>query len=347
MDSLTHLALGAVTGELMLGHKLGKRAMVFGALANSFPDIDFIAALWLNPADNLLVHRGFTHSFLCIAILSIFFAWLAMRYYKIKKLSTQTWLLFIGAQLALHLIVDAFNAYGVGWFIPFSSVRISFNTLFVADPFYSGWLIAAALILFAYRRLDDAMRVKLAQWAFLLSSAYLAYAVGNKLFIEYEVKTLLKKQGITYNRHFTTPTPLNTWLWFVVAEADSGYHIGYRSVFDDRDSLTLTFVPRNENFLDGWETDREVLKLKQFSQGYYTLEHHADTLVFNDLRFGQMAGWRNPEAGFAFHYYLNYPDDNRTVMQRGRFAKWDETTVKALLSRIRGNESTPAVENKM
>lgn len=337
MDSLTHLALGAVTGELMLGNKFGKRAMIVGAIANSFPDIDFVAALWLNPADNVLVHRGFTHSFFCIAILSILFAWIAMRYYKTKRLTTQTWFLFIGAQLALHLIVDAFNAYGVGWFIPFSSVRISFQTLFVADPFYSVWLIAAALVLLAYIRLDNVKRVKLAQWALLLSSAYLAYAVGNKLFIEYEVKTLLKKQGITYQRHFTTPTPLNTWLWFVVAEADSGYHIGYRSVFDDLDSLALTYIPRNEKLLDGWGTDHEVLKLKQFSQGYYSIEHKSDTLVFNDLRFGQMAGWTDPKARFAFHYHLNYPDDNKTVMQRGRFANWNETTVKALLARIGGD----------
>jgi len=30
-----------------------------------------------------------------------------------------------------------------------------------------------------------------------------------------------------------------------------------------------------------------VMDLKTFSQGYYTVEKWKDTLVFNDLRFGQ------------------------------------------------------------
>ena len=57
MDSLTHIVLGACIGEAMLGKKLGKKAMLIGAIAQSLPDIDFVAALWLGPAENLLAHR--------------------------------------------------------------------------------------------------------------------------------------------------------------------------------------------------------------------------------------------------------------------------------------------------
>ena len=64
MDSLTHIALGACVGEAFFGRKIGRKAMLWGALAQSIPDVDFLAAFWLNTTDNLLAHRGFTHSIL-------------------------------------------------------------------------------------------------------------------------------------------------------------------------------------------------------------------------------------------------------------------------------------------
>lgn len=335
MDSLTHIALGAASGEILLGKKLGKKALVIGALANSFPDIDFVAALWLSPADNVLAHRGFTHSFLFMGMFTVLFALMAMKLDNNKLVSKKGWLTFMGIQLGLHVLVDAFNAYGVGWLIPFYDWRISFHTIFVVDPFYSTVLILAFLLLLALPVLSP-NRTKVAAAGLFLSSFYLVYALGNKLWVEQEVKELLAKQEITYHRHFTTPTPLNTWLWFVVAEVDSGYQVGYRSVFDKADSLSLTYFPRNEMLLHDWRDNHDVKQLKKFSQGFYTVEHYGDTLVFNDLRFGQITGWQDPTAPFVFHYYVNHPDQNLLVMQRGRFANWNEKTVNALLTRIRG-----------
>ena len=40
MDSITHTVLGMVEGELIAGKNLGKKAMLFGAIANNLPDID-------------------------------------------------------------------------------------------------------------------------------------------------------------------------------------------------------------------------------------------------------------------------------------------------------------------
>ena len=62
MDSLTHIVLGASIGEAIAGKRLGKKALVIGAIANSFPDIDIVASFWLPLTKDLLAHRGFTHS---------------------------------------------------------------------------------------------------------------------------------------------------------------------------------------------------------------------------------------------------------------------------------------------
>jgi inner membrane protein len=154
--------------------------------------------------------------------------------------------------------------------------------------------------------------------------------------VESNVQAQLSRQNVMYHRHFTSPTPLNTWLWYVVAEADSGYYVGYRSVFDRTDSLPLTFFARNEKLLGHMKNDHAVRQLKKFSRGYYTIEKRSDTLVFNDLRFGQIAGWQNPRAPFIFHYFLNFPDANLLVMQRGRFASWNREALRTFTDRIRG-----------
>jgi inner membrane protein len=49
MDSLTHIVLGACLGEVLLDRKLGRKAMLWGAIAQSAPDIDFLANLWMKP----------------------------------------------------------------------------------------------------------------------------------------------------------------------------------------------------------------------------------------------------------------------------------------------------------
>ena len=71
MDSITHLALGACMGEAFAGKTLGKKAMLWGALAQSIPDIDFLASFWMNTTSNLLAHRGFTHSLLFCALIMV------------------------------------------------------------------------------------------------------------------------------------------------------------------------------------------------------------------------------------------------------------------------------------
>ncbi len=335
MDFITHIALGATSGELILGKKLGNRAMILGAAANSLPDIDVIATLWLSPDDNLLAHRGFTHSILFMLLVTLLFSRVVILLDRQKTISHYTWFWFFLLQLGLHLFVDGFNAYGIGWFIPFNDVRFSFHTLFVVDPFYSLILVVTFILLIVHPT-QNRHRIKLATLGLLISCLYLGYSLINKYVVNNELKNILRKQNISYNRYFTTPTPLNTWLWFAVAEVDSGYYVGYRSVFDKTEEMPFTFIKRNEHLLVGWENDHSLQQLKKFSQGYYTVELQSDTLVFNDLRFGQITGWNNANARFSFHYYLNYPKENLLVMQRGRFANWNKQTLESLTARIRG-----------
>jgi inner membrane protein len=166
-----------------------------------------------------------------------------------------------------------------------------------------------------------------------MTTIYLVYATFNKLTTNAAINRTLNLQKISYNRYFTTPTPLNNWLWYVVAANDSGYYVGYRSVFEGKRPITFEYFPRNANLLSTFPEKKDQDRLIRFSQGYYTVEQWKDTLVFNDLRFGQEIGWQEPRGRFAFHYYVNFPKDNKLVVQRGRFAKWNKQSMETLIRR--------------
>ena len=335
MDSLTHIVLGAAVGELLAGRRLGKKALLIGAVANSLPDIDFVASFWLDTAHDVWAHRGITHSFLFILIMTPLLSWLAARLLPRSSMTRKDWWLFFGLQLFAHVFIDAFNAYGTGWFEPFDHHRFAFHVLFVADPFFSIWLAIAFVVLLLLRTQHPA-RKKWAAGGLLLSSVYLCYCIGNKISTDTHAKADLQQQQLKYTRYISTPTPLNNWLWYIVAEDSAGFYTGYRSVFD-HEPVRFRFQSRHTALLKPFLQHSDLRYLVRFSQGFYTVEQWGDTTVFNDLRFGEIRGWADPKARFVFHYFLEYPAYNKVVVQRGRFEGWDRHTISMFIRRIKGN----------
>jgi inner membrane protein len=323
-------------GEAFAGRTLGKKAMLWGALAQSIPDIDFLASFWMNTSDNLLAHRGFTHSFLFCLLITPVLASLAEKMHRPHDIRFGKWMLFFGGVIFIHIFIDAFNNYGVGWFEPFSHQRISFNAIYVADPFFSIWPGLAFVAILVLKKYSPKrkwwLRVGLG-----ISTVYLMYCLTNKYKIDRDVKEILQKQNISYTRYFTTPAPLQNWLWYVVAGNDSGYHVGFRSLFDSKKEIQFQYFSRNDSLLKPLVDHEDLQKLIRFSQQFYTVEKWNDTLVFNDLRFGQIIGWNDPHQRFVFHYFLQYPDDNKLVVQRGRFKNWNKETFLSLIKRAGGN----------
>ncbi len=82
MDSITQIVLGAAAGDAVLGKKIGNRAMVWGAIAGTIPDLDVIGNLWMSEIDSLAFHRGISHSFLFSIVGAFLFGWLVHRMYE-------------------------------------------------------------------------------------------------------------------------------------------------------------------------------------------------------------------------------------------------------------------------
>jgi len=324
-------------GEAFAGRKLGVKAMLWGALAQSIPDIDFLAAFWMDTPDTLMAHRGFTHSILFSIVVTFILAYLAEKWHRPHNISFRRWASFFGAVILTHIFLDAFNSYGVGWFEPFSHDRISFNAIYVADPFFS---IVPGLAFLMLLVLKKSNRKKVFWWkiSLVIPFIYLCYCIFNKSIIDQEVRQYMKKAEIKADRYFTTPAPMQPWLWYIVIHSDEGYLVDYHSVFDKKDRFTLNYFPANESLVKDAPDQKEMHKLIQFSQGYYTMQQRMDTLLFYDLRFGQVIGWDNPKEEFAFYYYLIPKLDNTLVIQRGRFAKWNRQSFHSFWRRICGKE---------
>ncbi len=335
MDSLTHTVIGACLGDAIAGKKIGKKAMLWGAIANNLPDIDVITSFWMNQADSLLAHRGFTHSILFALITSPLLAFLFTRWYSKTPMLFKDWLLIWGTGNFIHIIIDSFTCYGTGWLEPFNHLRVSFDLIFVADPFFTIALLISAIALLIMKK-DNPARRKWSNGAFIICGLYLVMAVCDKIYINSATEKQMTKQGISTDNYFVTPSPLNNFLWYLVAKTDTGFYVGYKSIFDKSDEIKFCYKSQNKNLLNALPSDQDLEKLKRFSKGYYVIDSIGGGINFNDIRFGQLAGWDNCESNFVFRYILGEDANNDLVIQRGRFEGSGKKALKSLWERMWG-----------
>ncbi|MEM1327000.1 MAG: metal-dependent hydrolase [Bacteroidota bacterium] len=81
MDSLTQITLGAAVGEVVLGRRVGNKAMIWGAIAGTIPDLDILADFATDNISATAFHRGITHSIPFAIIAPFALGWLVHRLY--------------------------------------------------------------------------------------------------------------------------------------------------------------------------------------------------------------------------------------------------------------------------
>lgn len=339
MDSVTHITLGACVGELVLGKKLGKQALLWGAVAQSLPDIDSAAALFVSPDRALLIHRGITHSFFFSIIAGLALAFLARRIHQKVYLQFITLALFFCLQLLLHDLLDTCNVYGTGLFEPFSHQRFSVNLLYVADPLFTISLLVASIVL-AFKNIRYQNRAKWAFTAITITGLYLCFAGFCKLYVGSRVRASFKdKQGQNYS-YLTTPAPFTSMLWYVIVPENNGYYTAYSSVLDDANQfLAYRYYHKNDSLLNQAQNKAVVNNLLAFSDKYYTLTKAGGNIHINVLRFGQVQGWASTDAPFAFSYPLVAGKSQTLLLQKGRLSGWNGYSFKIYLERILGKST--------
>lgn len=78
MDSLTQLALGTAVGGATAGRQVGRRALLWGAVCGTFPDLDTFIPLG-DAVSDFTYHRAASHSLFVLAALTPLFVWLILK----------------------------------------------------------------------------------------------------------------------------------------------------------------------------------------------------------------------------------------------------------------------------
>lgn len=374
MDSLTQIVLGAAVAEAAIGKKIGNRAMVWGAIAGTIPDLDVISNAFMSPIDALAFHRGPTHSALYLTILAIILGWLIPWYYKqkwSKTFAVISWCILIVAiagsisllgslsltkvsislafligggflikrqysrstydqptatvrqwqwmfflALVTHPILDCFTTYGTQILLPFSSQRVAFNNIAVADPLYTLPFIACLIMAMLYNKNNP----KRAKWNYIgltISSIYMLVTIFNKTRINTIFENSLSQDQISYSRYMTTPTILNNILWSGIAEGDSAYYYGTYSFFDKDKKFELKSISKNRSeFGEDINTDPTLKTLRWFSDDYFQLKRkNLDSLEYYDLRFGTFKMKKNDPDQFVFKFNLTEDKDKNYILK--------------------------------
>jgi len=291
MDSLTQIVLGAACGEIALGKKIGNKALLFGAIGGTIPDLDVFIGKFLynNEIQAMAFHRGFMHSILFTILGCFLFGFITFKLYNSGKRKETTtlkgwiWLFFLA--LFTHPILDCFTPYGTQLFAPFSDYRVAFNNISVVDPLYTLPFLICMIIVLFYKR-TNLKRLKWTKIGIYISSFYMVFTIGNKLHIDSVFKKSFKKAGISMNRFSAQPSILNNILWYAVAESDTQYHLAFYSLFDKSStSEKMLHINKNHDLID--MNDENLKTLAWFSNNYYRIskKDKIGTYQYTDLRY--------------------------------------------------------------
>ena len=293
MDSLTQLTVGAACGHAVLGHKVGRRALGWGAILGTLPDLDVLIPLG-GPVNDFVYHRGFSHSIFLLAALAPLFAWLICKIHPDTRRYYVRWTVLCFVVFQVAVLLDLLTIYGTQIFWPFDTTPQAVPVLFIIDPFFTLPVllgVIAVLVLKNHQALADRVN----KTAIAISASYVIWALMAGHYVEQQVREKLANQDIDSSQFVASPGPFNTLLWRVIGISNDRYFETYYSLLDDDSPLFVDFYPRNLELLKGIEQHPPVEKLQHFTRGYYALSLEEGFVTMTDLRMGS-----EPDYVFRF-----------------------------------------------
>jgi inner membrane protein len=331
LDSLTQIVLGAAVGEAVLGRKIGNKAMLYGAIAGTIPDLDVLASFFTDTVSALEIHRGFTHSVFFSVLFAPILAFIVTKYETYKNFKNWTFLFFW--VFITHPILDAQTTWGTQLFWPLD-IRLAFKNIFVVDPLYTLPFLVF-LILAMFQKRATKKRRFYNNLGLGISSSYLVLTIILKGVSYQKFTKELTLQNINYITIKTKPTPLNTILWTANVETKNSFFIGNSSFFDQH-AIHFSEYPKN-HYLLGDIVKQKTKRMIAISKGWYTINKKDNNLYFNDLRFGVLS--IQPDAtNFVFKYKIEIATDGTPFFLEEPKEKSDgKKLLLDLWVRIKGN----------
>jgi inner membrane protein len=327
MDSVTQAVLGAAVGEATLGRRVGAKAPLWGVVLGTLPDLDVFYP-FADPVSAFTWHRGSSHSLFVLAALTPVVVWLILKLHPGSSEQRRGWYRLVLLVFGTHVLLDCFTVYGTQVLWPLPVPPVGWATIFIIDPLYTLPLAAGVLAaLLLRRRPTRAWRWNLA--GLVLSSLYLGWSAGAKLYADHRVRDILAQEGVPYEHLQTQPTPFNTVLWRVIGVNGERYFEGLWSLVSPEKGLTLKHHKHRPELLTGIDGSPAVQRLRWFTRGLYRVVEDDKGVVIGDLRMGM-----DPDYLFAFRVAeTSNPHPRPIVPERVRTER-DFGRLRALWERI-------------
>lgn len=300
MDSLSQIVLGAAVGNQVLGKKIGNKAILYGAIVGTIPDLDVVYGKFLDPLTATDIHRGFSHSVVFFLLLSPILGWILQKLEHKNNVNFKEATLFSYLVLQTHALLDWFTTWGTQLLWPLET-RFSLQSIFVIDPLYTLPFLFF-LILSMKKKKQDPKRLFWNKTGLIVSTSYLFFTLFVQSIATNKFEKQLNENQIFYQEMVVKPSPFNIILWTTNVKVDNGYLIADFSFFDTK-PIQFQFIPKQKELIAPIEEEPVIQQLKRISEGWYCITQKENQLLFNDLRFGVM-NTDSTDFQFSFSYAI-------------------------------------------
>lgn len=228
MDTITHTLFGltlygAVDKRDFSKEK--KRALMFTTIVGSqIPDIDVVSRLWDTEGQYQMWHRGITHSIFMVPLWAIVLALLCYLFWKVKD---RRIFLFGALAVFIHNTSDAFNAWGTGYFEPFSQARLTFGTIPIID--FAIWSIILIGFIVAKKTKLQSFQVYRFVWIAIVLHVTIQTSQGYIIF---------QKHSEAYEQHALTASFV-PWNFNVIGKSGDTVEIVKANLWSDPTITTI------------------------------------------------------------------------------------------------------------
>lgn len=183
MDSITHGVAGALLGKAFYDRpdqpQVTRVAVFAATLGAVFPDSDIILAIFNHGnGASLEIHRGITHSIVCLPVFAVVLAVLTHWYTRWRNIASPglpylTLIYAVG--LALHIFLDLVTSWGTMIWSPFSKTRAAWDWTFIIDLTVTTIVLLPQIAARSYRSPGKGLALRIGAWVVFSAAALVEY----------------------------------------------------------------------------------------------------------------------------------------------------------------------------
>ena len=331
MDVITQGVLGAAAAGAVRNKPLGRMALLIGAGAGAFPDIDTALEPISDPALPWQWHRHFTHALVFIPIAGLLST---IPFFIFPKMRAKAWLAIaagiIGA--ATHGLLDTCTSFGTHLLWPFTNDRAAWDIISIIDPVCEVpfWLLMLVALIIGKAWMS---RVALGWFVFYLSLGFIQHERA-----QHVQQQLAEARGHDIERGRVMPTFGNIIVWRSIYEHDGRLYAdairapAFREPTVRQGEESIALVRADDLTEFDRLSPRQEFVLRNFAHfaDNYLAWHPEHPWFLGDMRYSIDASSFQPIWGIAFDNAIIPPD-----VRWGRPLRPDQSRVARVLDEVR------------